>query len=183
MSWSREDKGWSFPNSGVQGEQREGPCPACSGWGMFQAALEGRTREEGAATPWKHTTCKFSDTEMAMRHSYTKHSPRSGSPVLRRQVWSCQRALGRKALTERLSASAPCWPWRHAVSFLCVLWETCFTSSRRFSTCRQSSGWHKQVRARSAEVGPSSGWLWENCLTHALQRQALLGETTRNAGE
>lgn len=47
----------------------------------------------------------------------------------------------RRALTERLSASTPCWPWRQAVSFLCVLWETCFTSSRRFSTCRQSSGW------------------------------------------
>lgn len=41
------------------------------------------------------------------------------------------------------------------MSFLCVLWETCFTSSRRFSTCTQSGGeggpchW---VRARSGGV-------------------------------
>lgn len=52
----------------------------------------------------------------------------------------------RRALTERLSASAPCWPCRHAVSFLCVLWETCFTSSSRFSTCRQSRGRDPWVR-------------------------------------
>lgn len=37
-------------------------------------------------------------------------------------------------LTDFLSTSTPCWPCRHAVNFLCVLWETCLTSSRRFST-------------------------------------------------
>lgn len=37
-------------------------------------------------------------------------------------------------LTDFLSTSTPCWPCRQAVNFLCVLWETCLTSSRRFST-------------------------------------------------
>lgn len=46
-------------------------------------------------------------------------------------------------LTERLSASTPCWPCRHAVSFLWVLWDTCFTSSSRFSTCGHRGGHHR----------------------------------------
>lgn len=37
-------------------------------------------------------------------------------------------------LTDFLSTSTPCCPCRQAVSFLCVLWETCLTSSNRFST-------------------------------------------------
>ena len=37
-------------------------------------------------------------------------------------------------LTDLFSTSTPCWPCRQAVSFLWVLWDTCLTSSSRFST-------------------------------------------------
>jgi len=50
-------------------------------------------------------------------------------------MWTWTHTLTGGDLTERLSTSTACWPWRHAVSFLCVLWDTCLTSSRRFSAC------------------------------------------------
>lgn len=76
---------------------------------------------------------------------------------------------GGGALTERLSASAPCWPCRHAVSFLCVLWDTCFTSSSRFSTC----GWTEQWVGRGQPWGHGS---WG-------RTGPVSAETTPKAGE
>lgn len=76
---------------------------------------------------------------------------------------------GGGALTERLSASAPCWPCRHAVSFLCVLWDTCFTSSSRFSTC----GWTEQWVGRGQRWGHGS---WG-------RTGPVSAETTPKAGE
>lgn len=117
-------------------------------------------------------------------HSHTKRGPQSGSPIL--QGWGYRRGRGRKALTERLSASAPCWPWRHAVSFLWVLWETCFTSSRRFSTCRESSGdggracHHARLRS---EVGPSIWTIVGGESSPCSAETSIAGETTPNAGE
>lgn len=80
----------------------------------------------------------------------------------------------RRALTERLSASAPCWPCRHAVSFLCVLWETCFTSSSRFSTCGQSRGRGPRVRQGQGGRGLDNP---------GTRLTPVSAETTSNAGE
>lgn len=54
-------------------------------------------------------------------------------------------------LTDFLSTSTPCWPCRQAVSFLCVLWETCLTSSRRFSTWQE-----RKEAAGQAKTAPPS---------------------------
>lgn len=63
-------------------------------------------------------------------------------------VWSkpCFLLLTEGDLTDFLSTSTPCWPCRQAVNFLCVLWETCLTSSRRFSTWQREK--MQQVRRK-----------------------------------
>lgn len=71
------------------------------------------------------------------------------------------------------------------MSFLCVLWETCFTSSRRFSTCRKSSGGRvtAQARARSAEVGSSVWMIVGGESGPCAAGTSIAGEAAAKAGE
>lgn len=64
-------------------------------------------------------------------------------------------------LTDFLSTSTPCWPCRQAVSFLCVLWETCLTNSSRFSTWNKHTAIQK-THIRTTRVWPRSWWYKEN---------------------
>lgn len=59
----------------------------------------------------------------------------------------CEPYLTEGDLTDFLSTSTPCWPCRQAVNFLCVLWETCLTSSRRFSTWWEEKDTRRQPSA------------------------------------
>lgn len=106
---------------------------------MLQAGFKGREEPPHRELSWRSILRHRSDCINSDR----KHSPENGTLTSEGPLSSASKSDqpgAGKVLTERLSASAPCWPWRHAVSFLCVLWETCFTSSRRFSTCAQTGG-------------------------------------------
>lgn len=74
--------------------------------------------------------------------------------------------------TDFLSTSTPCWPCRQAVSFLCVLWETCLTSSRRFSTWQREK--RRRVRRRATARGFRSQTVTEGTMNQIRHEADLL---------